>query len=224
MGDGRGTTDGRGQLMVAMRRWRRLGAGLPALALGALVLTAPGCGQGEATRRSVDQAKAQAAQAEGVPAEKARVLETAAGKFELRLGPASQAGAPTPQAGAPVAGGAAEGRQVTGDAVCSLEPATGELRVALRPRPAGKELYGLSIPGFHGTDTYTGELGLTGAKRSSGPVDVGVDQTSGADPAFKAELAISFQGKVAGSAGDQSAQGAARCRLPDGAAPTAQGT
>ncbi len=194
--------------MSRIRRLRR--SPLPALGvlfLGALA--AAGCGQARQTERAIDQAKAQAAQAEGVPPERAQVMKAAPGKFVIELARASQTGT--------------QGRTVRGDATCSLETTSGELRLALRPQPRGDELYGLSVPGFHGTDTYTGELGVTGAKRSSGPVDVGIDQTAGGE-GFQAELAVSFQGKVAGSAGDQAVQGAARCRLPQGTGEAAQGS
>lgn len=196
--------------MLEIARRRR--SPLPALVLGVLslgALAAGGCGQANPTKETIDQAKAQAAQAEGVPPEQAQVVKSAPGKFDLKLAPTSDP--------------AAQGRTVYGDATCSVESASGELRVAMRPRPESEELYGLSVPGFHGTDTYTGELGTTGARRSSGPVDVGIDQTVG-EEGFKAELAISFQGKVAGSAGDQAVQGSARCGLPGGAGEAAQGS
>ena len=203
--------------MSQKRRIRRIGprgrapvpAALYGIVLGLVALGAAGCGGAGTTKQTIEQAKTRAAAAEDVAPQDAKVVKVAPGKFDLSLGPASKSGA--------------KERKVLGDATCSVRPTTGELRVAMRPVPEGKELFGLSVPGFHGTDTYSGELGVTGAERSEGPVDVGIDQSAGEDGVFRAGLSISFEGKVTGSAGDRSVQGAASCRLPDGTE-TAQGS
>ncbi len=157
----------------------------------------------EPTDETTEPAAEEATGAEAETDVEPVVVEQGAGTFELILG------------------GDVEGVQ-GGTASCVVET-SGEaaaLRASLDPRGPSDYRFYVVVPEYdEQTGNYEGELQISGAERSAGPVDVGIARERGEEGTFEPQLTIAFEGTYAGAAGVGSAEGEVICSLPNGGEP-----
>lgn len=160
-------------------------------------LSLAACGGKQATEQAIEQTQQEAAQVEKEPMGKEKTENTYAGSFDLTFtGDLHQ--------------------EVKGRADCTLDPDTHQLRAALEgaDTTAFPYLVEVGVPDYHGTDSYTGLLELSGPARSSGSVDAGIEETAPQEEDFfEAEIKMSLSGDYAGAAGNGSLSGQVDCGL-----------